>query len=165
MGWDCAYPDTCPLVTLKTTTAILLRGAVVDPAGRLVTSQNPMNAKDTYSVYFTGGGFVPDGYALGSAVYSYLTPIGRTYGTIAFPFYSGHSPCCAGVDQLNFAIPGDVLRGFSADGESVPSCSTFKFPLRLEMQLLIAGASNNSPTDAVSVPVVINKGEVYCEGQ
>ena len=162
-GWDCPYPATCALSPNKSAAATIQRGAVIDTSGSLITSQNPMNSKGIYSVYFNGGGFVPDGFARGAAVYSYLM-IGRN-GIIAFPFFSGHSPCCSGLDQLNFSLPGDILRGFSSDGTTVPSCSTFQFPLRLEMKLLIAGTSNDSPSDSVSVPVLINKGEFYCEGQ
>ena len=162
MGWDCPYPANCAFSPVRTGTNTILRGSVTDSAGRLVTSANPLTVKGSYVLYFTGGGFVPDGFARGSAVYSYLIPAGKDSGTVAFPTYFGHSPCCAGLDQLNFSIPQDVLRGFSSDDKSVPSCSTFVFPLRIEMQLVARGTSNESPFDSVSVPVLLNKGDVSC---
>jgi uncharacterized protein (TIGR03437 family) len=155
-GWDCPYPANCALSPIKTTTNSVLRGAVTDAFGILVSSKNPIEPGKEYVLYSTGSGY-------SSAIYLYFVANGKEAGVVTFPDYIGASPCCVGLDQTNFQIPSGMLRAFSIDDQSLPTCGSIKGDIQVEMTLVLQDlAFTEDSQDSISVPVHVKPGQLDC---
>ena len=72
-----------------------------------------------------------------------------------------------GLYQINFSIPDDLRRIFTADGAAVPSCQSITSDMSTELMLKAASAISGFPSaqnafDQVSLPVFIGKSELTC---
>jgi uncharacterized protein (TIGR03437 family) len=74
-------------------------GAITHADGSLVSTANPAARDETLVLYATGFGL--------TAALPRLT-VGGVPATVR---YSGQSPCCVGLNQLNFVIPTDAPTG------------------------------------------------------
>jgi hypothetical protein len=132
------------------------RGAITDSNGVLVSSANPIVPGHEYVIYGTGMGY-------SSAVYIGLSVPAKQFGVTAIPDYIGKSPCCLGLDQINFHLPDDFLRAFSADGSSLPFCSTLPAEIDTEITLTYQDfAFSVQSNTSVSIPVRVNSVSMHC---
>ena len=54
VGYDCKYPQSCDLTSSPSPTNVIVRGAITDQKGVVVSSKNPMLGDAFYSMYLTG---------------------------------------------------------------------------------------------------------------
>lgn len=161
-GYDCPYPATCSVSATKTATNTVLRGAVTDLSGKLITSQNPILAGHPYVAYLTGLGFPTPGTRFGPVVYvTEAATTGQKYGVTYGPDFAGPSPCCAGLDQVNFTLPPDLRRSFT-DGVHLPTCASITGDVAVEMLLTISSNVLGQASDSVQIPVLLHKGDLSC---
>ena len=162
-GYDCAYPAVCGLSTLKTATNNVLRGSITDAVGKLVSSQNPILAGKEYVLYLTGLGFPQIGARFGPTVYvSLIATTSGKHGVTSSPDFDGRSPCCEGLDQVNFQLPPDLRRAFTPDGVNLPSCGSITGDIATEMGLDISSNVLGQADDSVQVPVLLHLGDLEC---
>jgi len=170
MGYDCPYPANCSFSSTPSSTNSIARGSVIDQKGALITSQNPIRVGQVYSAYLTGVGlhitWGPSGPVhTGNLVdWPPFVSIGNP-GTgngdakgVALWIGPSQSP---GLYQINFSLPDDLRRIFTAAGTSLPSCQSVSSDISTEL-LFVASSNFASGFDQVSIPVFIGKSELAC---
>ena len=159
-GYDCRYPSVCGLTAGPDAAHSTQRGALVDGNGRLITSANPLLARNIYSLYLTGLGIA------NSPAASFQSPDSRISLAAAFTVYPvvhyyGPAPGYPGLYQVNFELPQDLRRALTGDG-SLPICSGLTEDLRIEMHLTVSGTMSSTSGDSVDVPILLHPNELDC---
>jgi uncharacterized protein (TIGR03437 family) len=164
IGWDCSVAvQPCAITQSSSATHFITRGAILDQSENYVSSGNPMTVNASYTGYFTGSGYAPAGTnAYDVSISSSFRISSNPWGANPAAQFVGHSPCCAGLDQINFTIPQNVLLAFSKDGKTLPKCSVFTWPLKVEMLLYLLPTALYSSSDFVGIPLPLNRGDVDC---
>ncbi len=169
MGFDCAYnplwadPSPCRLMPQRIHDQQAVRGALTDQAGSLITSNNPAQIGKPYSLWLTGLGRLIDG----------KTPleVQMTVGGIPVygskddtwmwvtPSFVGYSPQFAGLDQINFELPKNLLGAGAGTMDYPPlhPCGEYKLELTLNLS---EGA--NDMANLIQIPVLVRNGDVPC---
>ncbi len=160
-GFDCSFPNTCALAASADAQHQMARGAIVDQAGHLVSSTNPILAHQIYSAYMTGLGIPnnPGGARQGSPYFFGLE--NGPNGTGADVSYAGPAPGFPGLYQVNFSLPQDLRRIFG-DGINLPICSTLTTDLKAELDFQVTNGSFIATRDAVKIPILVHPNELDC---
>jgi uncharacterized protein (TIGR03437 family) len=160
VGFDCPYPQICSLAAADSKRTVE-RGSIVDLAGAVVSSSNPMRAGSTYSLFLTGFNWPNEGkYGTNGIVYFNLVNPATGYGDcLCSGSYQGNAPGFMGLYQVNFSIPPDLLRIFG-DGYHTPKCSQFPDTIQTELKLVGYAPSTGGAQDSINLPVLIHPGEL-----
>jgi uncharacterized protein (TIGR03437 family) len=164
MGFDCNYdpaqadPSPCRLLSQRSSKQQSVRGALTDPSGALITSSNPARMGTVYSLWLTGLGRIANGQTP-AAVQMLLGGI-PVYGSSSAtslgvnPSFVGYSPQFAGLYQINFALPQNLMGG--PGGALLHPCGDYRLELTLSL--------NEGPQSAnpVQIPVLVRNGDVAC---
>jgi len=170
MGFDCnfdpSYDDAspCGLTPQRTSPRQVVRGALTDVAGVLITSNNPAQIGRAYTLWVTGLGHLAEGRSADvqariSGVSSSGVPANLATG--AQLLYAGASPQFPGLYQINFELSPALAERLVSTGLAGPSsrnsCGDYHVELTVSVSEGAAAISNT-----VEMPLVLPNGDGPC---
>jgi uncharacterized protein (TIGR03437 family) len=166
-GWKAWSPCNSTFDNLSQPQPI--RGAITDSSGLILQSSNPARPGRYYTIWLTGlgvasGAGVLDVHLESIPVYGYS---GTTCEAVG-PSFVGASPQYAGLNQVNFQMPTDLLASPSnyLNYPPLAPCGTYKMDLTLNVIVAVYSTSgsiqNYAIANPVQVPVLVLPGDVPC---
>jgi uncharacterized protein (TIGR03437 family) len=170
MGFDCnfdpSYHDAspCGLTPQRASAQQVVRGALTDVAGVLITSNNPAQTGRAYTLWLTGLGHLAEGQPADVQVRIGGLSSGGIPANLAASaqlLYAGASPQFPGLYQINFELPPQLAQNLASAGLAGPSSQNSCGDYHLELAVSVSeGAAVASNT--VEMPLVASNGDGPC---